>query len=161
MMRRGSSANGMLLFLIYGMFALFSLFLVIIGAKVYRDLTAAAGENAEVRAAFSYVANKVRMNGGRAGAVQVDRREDMAVLSLRESYEGVEYETVIYFYDGSLREYFGPVGRGFMPEAGEGIAKAADFQIEAQGTDGLLLTMIDTDGAPRSMYLSLPAFGEE
>ena len=158
---RGSAANGMLLFLIYGMFALFSLFLVVIGAKVYRDLAFAGSENAEIRSAFSYVANKVRMSGGLAGAAHVENREGTAVLSLRESYDGAEYETVIYYYDGALREYFGPLGQRFMPQAGERIAEAADFRIADAGADGLLLTLVDADGAPRSMYLGLSDFGQE
>ncbi len=161
MKERGNAANGMLLFLIYGMFALFSLLLVVIGAKVYRDLALAGSENAELRSAFSYVANKVRMNGGLAGAVHVEERGGISVLSLQESFDGAEYETVIYYYDGALREHFGLLGQRLMPEAGERIAEAADFQIEKQGTDGLLLTLVDTDGTPRSMYLSLPDFGQE
>lgn len=157
MRERGSSANGMLVFLIYGMFALFSLFLVVIGARVYRGLTAAGNENTEIRSAFSYVANKVRLGGGQAGAVRVEEKNGITVLSLRESYEDTEYETVIYYYDGALREYFAPAGQDFMPEAGERIAKAADFQIEEDGAGQLLFTLVDEDGGRRSMHLNLPA----
>ena len=160
MKERGSAANGMLVFLIYGMFSLFALFLVVIGARVYRELTVSSEENTQWRAAFSYVANKVRMNGGTAGSVSVEERDGIAVLSLRQSYEEAEYETVIYYYDGALREYFAAAGQDFMPEAGERIARAADFRIEENGTGQLLFTLEEEDGSRRSMHLNVPTSGQ-
>lgn len=160
MKERGHSANGMLVFLVYGMFSLFSLFLVVIGAKVYRELTEASQENTEIRAAFSYVANKVRMGGKAADAIRVEEREGIPVLSLRESYEEEEYETVIYFYDGALREYFAAVDAGFMPEAGERIAEAADVRIEETEAGQLRFTWEEEDGSWRSMHMSVPLSGQ-
>ncbi len=156
----GNSVNGLLAFLIYGMFALFSLLLVVIGAGVYRQLTSVSQENTQLRAAFSYVANKVRTNGGTAGAVRVEERDGLPVLSLRQDLEGAEYETVIYFYDGELREYFAETGREFIPEAGERIARAADFRIEESGAGQLLFTWVGEDGSRRSMHLNVPAAGQ-
>ena len=155
MKERGSSANGMLVFLVYGMFSLFSLLLVVIGARVYRELTVAGRENTEVRAAFSYVANKVRMGGETADAVRVEERDGIPVLSLRESYEGTEYETVIYFYEGALREYFAAVGTDFMPQAGERIAQMAGFWMEESEEGLLCFTWEDEDGSRRSMHMNV------
>ena len=53
MRMRRNSVNGLLLFLIYGMFALFSMLLVVIGARVYRNIVAVGEENTQTRAAFS------------------------------------------------------------------------------------------------------------
>lgn len=160
MKEHGNAANGMLVFLIYGMFSLFSLFLVVIGARIYRDLTISSRDNAQWRAAFSYVANKVRMNGGTAGAVTIEERDGIPVLSLRQSFEDVEYETVIYFYDGALREYFAAVDQDFMPAAGERIAQAAGFWVEESRTGQLLLTWEDEEGDRRSMHLNVPVPGQ-
>ena len=136
------------MFLIYGLFALFSLLLVVIGARVYRDITTEGRENTQVRAAFSYVANKVRMS---AEEVELTEQEGIQMLVLSGKIEG--YETRIYYYEGALREIFQETEQTFYPEAGETIAETAEFRFEKTETGGLKLYTQDARGNPRSMEL--------
>lgn len=155
MKERKGSANGMLIFLIYGMFALFSLFLVVIGANVYRDVVTVGDENTAVRATFSYVANKVRMNGGDPGEVRLEQREGVSVLVLPRTVGTEEYETLIYCYDGVLKEYFGKAGQDFAPGAGEKIVNVREFVLEEDGPGMLCLSALEEDGTRRSMHLNI------
>lgn len=154
MPRQKSPVNGLLVFLIYGMFAVFSLLLVVIGAKVYRDVTVTGEENAQVRAMFSYVSNKVRMNPGGEGNVYLEERDGIPVLVLREISEGTAYETLIYCSDGVLRELYGAAGQEFYPESGEKITEVKDFSMEAAGNGQIILSAGKEGGGRLSMHLS-------
>ena len=116
MRTRRHAVNGLLTLLIYGIFALFSLFLVVIGARVYRNIVAAGRENTQLRSSFSYVANKVRMSTRAAGSVRLEEQEGMEVLVLESGTEG--YETRIYYYDGALREAYQASDRPLDPKLG-------------------------------------------
>ena len=154
MRMRRNSVNGLLLFLIYGMFALFSMLLVVIGARVYRNIVAVGEENTQTRAAFSYVSNKVRAKGGAEDAVSLEEREGIGVLTLAGDVENQGYETCIYFYDGKLCESYRSVGQPFSPELGEKIVEVEDFIMEETDTGQLLISVKDSHGNWRSMHLN-------
>lgn len=160
MRKRRSSINGLLLFLIYGMFALFSLFLVVIGAKVYREIVTTREENTAIRTAFSYVANKLRMNTGGFDGIYLEEREQISVLVLRGEKAAEGYETLIYYYDGALRECFTPTEQPFSPTAGEIIMKTGPVTIEQTEPGQLCLCITEPDGNFRRMHLNYP-YSEE
>ncbi|MCI8418527.1 MAG: DUF4860 domain-containing protein [Lachnospiraceae bacterium] len=150
MRERRNGVNGLLVFLIYGIFALFSLLLVVIGARVYRDITTVGRENTQIRAAFSYVSNKVRMS---SGEMEVKEQDGIQMLVLSGNVEG--YETRIYYYEGALREIFQETGQPFSPYAGEIIVETTEFTFKRTETGGLWLHTLDARGNPRSMELYL------
>ncbi len=152
MREQKSPINGMLLFLIYGMFALFSLFLVIIGARVYRRVTAVGDENTSVRSSCLYVANKVRMNSGTAA---LEEREGYQVLVLKDSSELGEYETLIYYYNGALCENYQKAGHGFSPEAGETVTEIAQVVFEEEEPGLLFLRILDFEGNWHGIHLNV------
>ena len=51
MKERTNRVNGLLMLIVYGIFALFSLLLVVVGARVYRNLVSTVPENTQTRAA--------------------------------------------------------------------------------------------------------------
>lgn len=151
MRQRSTAINGLLVFLIYGMFALFALFLVVIGARVYKSVVTVGDSNAAMRTGFCYISNKVRMNGD--GSVRLDERDGLSVLTLRSEISGAEYETRIYYSDGVLWEQFSPAGMGFDPADGEKIVALPAFSMEDDGAGSLCLSATAPDGLSRSMRL--------
>ncbi len=152
MRQRTGALNGLLIFLVYGMFALFSLFLVVIGAQVYRRVVATGRENTTLRTSFSYIANKVRMCG-QMDAVSLQEHDGVQVLTLREEMEGTDYETRIYFYDGALWEQLALADDPFAPELGELIAELEGFSMRVAGPGVLHLATKGADGAQYTMHL--------
>lgn len=153
MRTRRHAVNGLLTLLIYGIFALFSLFLVVIGARVYQNIVSAGRENTQLRASFSYVANKVRMSTRAAGTVRIEEREGLDVLILESQVEG--YETRIYYYDGALREAYQASEQPFSPRLGEKLMELSEFRMEETQTGHLVLFAADTGGNQRSLHLYL------
>ena len=82
MKERTNRVNGLLMLIVYGIFALFSLLLVVVGARVYRNVVSTGRENTQTRAAFSYVANKIRMSTRFSGTLRLEEEDGMEVLVL-------------------------------------------------------------------------------
>ena len=153
MRKQRHGINGVLTLLNYGIFALFSLMLVVTGAQVYRNIVNTGSENTQMRSSFSYVANKVRMSARSAGTVRMEERDGIDVLVLESLTEG--YETRIYYYDGALREAYQAVERDFIPEMGEEIMELPQFRIEETESGQLVLTALDAEGNQCSLHLHI------
>lgn len=153
MRERRHAVNGLLTLLIYGIFALFSMMLVVTGARVYRNIVSVGNENTQMRASFSYVAGKVRMSARGAGTVRVEDKEGIRVLVLASATEG--YETRIYYYDGVLREAYQAVDQDFIPEMGEKLMELSGFRIEETEGGQLLIETEDGEGNRHSMHLDI------
>ena len=72
--------------LLYGLFALLSLLLVLIGAQVYRSIVRQTEARSDTRASLSYVANKIRS----AEEARLETREGVPVLVLPPSFRPTE-----------------------------------------------------------------------
>lgn len=149
---RPSSTNGALVFLIYAMFAFFSLLLVVIGAQVYKNVYDVSGENERTRIVFSYISNKIRMNGGNT---YLDERDGIPVLVLEESNGLDGYATLIYSDEGEIKEYLSDANQPFSPKLGESIISADGFNMSLE-ENGLLKISLAESGFPeRSMHINL------
>ena len=129
-MQKTYTATRLLPVLLILLFSVLSLMLVLSGVGVYKNTVENGRRNNEVRASLSYVSNKVRSTGD--GTVRIEQRNDIPVLLLTESVEGTVYETMIYFYDGSLREMFSRQGRTFHPENGMEISQISSFEAKLE-----------------------------
>jgi len=159
----GRSISGVFVFLLIGMYALFSLLLVLIGAGVYQRITDTAETNAQVRTSLSYIASKVRA-GDEAGAVAVERIDGVAVLAFGQSYDGELYITRIYYladeegqggalYEMAMLDDGEPVDLEDL-WGGDPITEISAFDVRlADG--GLELSVTMPDGTEQSMYLRL------
>ena len=120
-MRRFKSKHymdGLLILLLFGVFAVSILAVLLSGAGVYRRLAERDDRAYDRRTAVQYVATRVRQ-ADRAGAVSVRSFEGCPALILSEEIEGEVYETRIYHYDGYIRELFVSAEGEFLPEDGE------------------------------------------
>jgi len=157
----GRNISGVFVFLLIGMYALFSLLLVLIGAGVYQRITDAADYNAQMRTSLTYVASKVRA-GDEAGAVWVEDVDGATVLVLGQRYDGEMLYTRIYFLPdegregGALYEMFAIEDEDYPMDLadGERISEISAFAVRAVG-GGLELSVTMTDGVEQTMYLHL------
>lgn len=116
----------MLLFLVFIMCALFT---VLAGSKVYENISSRMDQTYTGSVALQYVANKVRQ-GDADKAVAVKTEDGQPVLEIRETIEGGDYITWIYYYEGSIRKLF------TYEDSGLGLADG----LEILACDGLTIT---------------------
>ena len=139
--------------LLFGVFAACVLLVLLTGADAYRRLTERDQAAYDRRTCVQYVATRVRQ-ADCAGGVSVSEFDGVPVLELHETIEGTDYVTLVYCYDGWLRELFAAADAGLDPEAGETVMEAQDLALSLE--DGLLTVAVtDSRGTVNTLVLSL------
>lgn len=145
--------DGLLILLLFGVFAVSVLAVLLSGAGAYRRLTERDDRAYDRRTALQYVATRVRQ-ADRQGAVAVRSFEGCPALILSEEIEGEVYETRIYHYDGYIRELFVWAEEEFLPEDGEKVLPAESLLVDWE-EPGLQIRVLTEDGRWQELRLAL------
>jgi hypothetical protein len=147
------SISQVFVFLLLGVFAVFSTLMVLLGAQMYRGTVEQTEQHTEKRLLFSYVSNAVRGNDT-ADLVAVDNRGGIDVLVFGCEADGELYETLVYCYEGTLRELFVSAQQEFEPDYGEVICSAETFVPQLE--NGLLsIRIAGTSGQEETLHIAL------
>lgn len=147
------SISQVFVFLLLSVFAVFSTLMVLLGAQMYRGTVDQTERNGERRVLINYVKNVVRGNDC-ANMVRIDHRSGIDMLVFAYDFDGDLYETMVYCYEGELRELFIDAEQEFEPEYGESICKAQAFVPEMN--DGLLTVhLTDAQGQNSELRIAL------
>lgn len=138
---------------ILGAFAIAALVLSNIGIQVYKNVVLANDENFELRTSLNYVATKVRQKDT-ADSVRMEDKEGTKVLVLDYESNGSINETLIYFYDGYLREHITEAGADYSLDFGFEMIEISDFNMYIEG-NCLYMTAENSVGDREKMILSL------
>ena len=114
---------------VFFVFALSSLSVLVLAARIYSSQTADATDNYMARTSLSYINEKIRQNDTAEG-VPIQTLEGKDVLALKSSFDGVGYTTYIYEYEGNLKELFIRDGVDIRLKDGKNIMEIRDFQME-------------------------------
>ena len=124
--------SGVFVFMLLGIFAVFSTVMVVLGAKAYRNTAARAENHNAARLATAYVRSMVRSDD-EENAVSTESVDGIPTISLRNVYDDEEYITRVYVYDGMLREWFASADIPFHPENGEAVCAADELSAVMDG----------------------------
>lgn len=150
---RKSHIEGLVVLVLFAVFALCILAVLLTGAGAYGRLVERQQAAYTERTVPQYIATKVRQ-ADKAGAVRIGEFGGVESLEFTNDYDGEEYITRIYCYDGYLRELFAAAGGNFKPEDGEKIIAAE--QVDFSMTEGCLrIGIISVDGEFTEQILTL------
>ena len=159
--KNNHAISGVFVFLLLGIFAIFSTIMVVMGAKAYRGMVEKADMPNSIRVASSYIRTMLRSND-ETGVLRVEDVNGIQTITMENDYGDI-YVTRIYLYDGKLREWFALAEIPFEPANGETVCSLDTMQAELK--DGLLHVVVSEHGtemeidyAPRTTE---PAGGEE
>lgn len=145
---RGRTLRTAVTVVLCALFFLLAMGVVLLSSGVYRDAVAASDRNFTRRTALSYVINQVR-RGDVEGGVSLGSFGGGDALFLHEG----GFTTILYCYDGQLRELYAEEGIALAPGDGTAILPLAELEVEA--ADGCLrVTATDEDGARYAAALS-------
>ncbi len=150
--------SGVFVFLLMGIFALCATVTVLLGAKAYRGTAARAEDHGRDRVAASYVRSMLR-SGDEEGTVALEKLNGADAIALYNTYDGEEYVTRIYAWEGELREWFMSAAEPFDPEMGETVCPAE--ALEASEADGLVTVRILSGGTWSRVDCALRTAGRE
>ena len=128
---RTGGMQGLLVLALCGVFAFLALGSTLLGSGVYRSGVRQSEENSARRTVLSYLANQVRQ--GDNGQIGVTSFGGGDALVLTSTVDGVLYDTVIYCFDGSLRELYCERGLGLLPEDGTVLTALDGLEIGLEG----------------------------
>ncbi len=124
--------SGVFVFLLLGIFAVFSTVMVLLGAKAYKATAERAAEHNASRISNAYIRSMVRGDDCSSG-VRLEEIDGLNIITLVNEYDGEEYLTRIYVYDGMLREWFTDAEADFEPEYGETVCAADEMKASLSG----------------------------
>ena len=152
MKTKSHSISGAFVFMLLGVFAVFSMLLVVLGAQAYRTTVDSASAHTRKRIAAAIVRNAVRAQDER-GAITVEDRDGLPVLALSSEWDGERYVQYIYGYQGQLCELFTAAEYDFAPEDGEPVCAAQAFEPTLEG-DLLTVRVTDETGHVSTVYIA-------
>ncbi|MBQ9264370.1 MAG: DUF4860 domain-containing protein [Clostridia bacterium] len=126
MKARTHAISGVFVFLLLGIFAVFSTVMVLLGAKAYKGSADRAADHNAARIAAAYVRSMVRSDD-EAGALRVEDQNGVTTVAMENVYDDETYITRIYVCDGMLREWFTDAETEFEPENGEAVCLADEM----------------------------------
>lgn len=138
-------------------FALCSVFTVLIGSQVYQNIRTRSQNAFYSDTALSFISNKVRQSD-QSGCISVETRENQEVLVLSSPIGDVIYETLIYTDNGTLFELFSETGSGLLLDAGTPIMPCGEisfFLSESTPVPLLTIQLTEADGSLRTAQLAL------
>lgn len=131
-------------FALVAVFAILALFLAVVGIEDYQSVLDIASLNNDVRVSIGYIANKIR-TCDEAGNVEIFEINGQKLLRLRQVEGGDEYNSCIYFYEGTLCEQpYGQEDEEFMLEDGEALVSVKAFEIDMD-EKGLVSISVTTE----------------
>lgn len=137
------SISGVFVFLLMGIFAVFATVVVLFGVKAYRATAERAGVHNNARITSAYLRSMLRSDD-EADAIRLESLDGVDCIALYQDYDGVNYVTRLYVWDGMLCELFTDTEEAFDPEMGEAVCAAEEMK--ASAGQGLLTVDVRTDG---------------
>lgn len=137
-------------------FAITSFFVIIIGARQYHSIADRMTKNYETRTASSYLVEKFHQHDI-SGAVSITEIDGIPALSFAQEINQQTYHTLIYAYDGYLREITVSKDSSIQPDAGQKIIELSQFTITECTNNLYCLTLTDSTGTTTPVYISLNA----
>ena len=151
------NVEGVLAFVLFGIFALCILGTLLQGVRVYQNLTERGQTSYADRTAAQYLVTRIRQ-ADTPDAVSLGTFGMVEALELTETIDGTEYITRVYCFDGYIRELFAAASHEFQPFDGECILPAEELDFTLQ--DGLLTVAIkDDSGRMLRVCVSLRSTG--
>lgn len=151
----GQTMNVLFTMLLFLVFVLCALFTVLIGGKVYENISSRMEDNYTGSVSLNYVANKVRQ-GDEAGGVAVRQIEDTEVLEFTQEFYGEQFFTWIYCRDGYICELFTDAQSGLGLSDGLPIIECEGLNLEM---DGKVLTVETAGSGGSTLMLSVRSGG--
>ena len=143
----GRGLRSALTILLCALFFLLAMGLTLLSSNVYRSVAAASDATYTHRTALSYLVNQIRRSD-LDGGVALGHFGGSDALYLRED----GYVTILYCYDGQLRELYTEEGLEFAPGDGVAILPLEELSIQAQ--DGLISLTVQEGEASHTASLA-------
>ena len=151
--QKGSSIGTVATLIIFCVFSVSVITVLLLGASAYRNINTTSRAGHEERICLSFVWTRIKNSDGGSG-LSVGYFEGRSALFIDEIEGGTKYHTIIYYYDGWMRELFFEEGLEFGLNDGARISRVESLSFE-ELSNGLIRATAGAESiliAPRSGY---------
>ena len=144
---------------LFAVFMVSALFIVLFGAKSYKNTVADMDRNFSTRTAHSYITEKIRSHDCTDGVgiadISAESLNGYSTLTLKSEAQGRNYITYMYVDEGYLKEYTAPEGMEFDERSGVNVLPVEEFAVN-RVNDGLFsFHVVDDKGSETDFYVSI------
>ena len=161
-MRRQTGAGAIACLILACVFGATLLLSLAAGAGVYRRVAARAERGANTRVGLAYLTTKVHSADAMDPTCATDTRLVYPgtfgggdAIYLLQDMDGLVYETILYVYDGSLRELLCERGWELEPEDGEVVTPAQGMALSEPSEGILRVAYTEAGGVTETVDLFL------
>lgn len=152
--RNKSIVDALFLLAVFGIFLICALFIVLFGAKIYKNTVKSSNDSFFERTCYTYITEKIRQNDNEAGVV-IEDYNGSSVVKLTKSYDGKDYVTYLFMDDGYLKEYTSAAGTAFNPSAGSEIIELSSLEAKKCNDNLYKFFLSDEEGNKSSFFVSI------
>jgi hypothetical protein len=87
------------------MFVMLAVGVLVLGISVFNNTNKVSTENYMQRTALSYIANQVRL-GDSLDSIDIRDIDGVSALAISQDIDGMAYSTLLYCFEGQLKEMF-------------------------------------------------------
>lgn len=138
--------------ILFCVFALSTLVVVYIGSSVYSSTVDTMDINFHNHVALDYIVEKVHQ-GDHGQNIELQKKDDIEVLSIHETYYKKAYTTYIYLYDNQLKELFISDEESFNKEDGENIMEIDSLSMKID--NDILSVSLSINNKSHQTFVSL------
>ena len=145
-MNKESKLTDLMALMVLLVFALCIMMVLLMGTRVYRQLLDKGAAAFTDRMSGRYLTTRVHQ----AESISVEDFEGCTALVIPEVADGENYNTLVYWYDGYIRELYCVEGAQLYPEDGEKVLETEEMLLSEEG--GLLTAQV----GDQQIRLSIP-----
>ena len=145
--QKGTSIGTAATLIIFCIFSVSVITVLLLGASAYRNINTTSRAGHDERICLSFVWTRIKNSDG-AGGFYVGEFDGAPALFIDEMEGGTRYRTIIYYYDGWMRELFFEEGLEFNRADGSRISRVESLSFEelenglikaSSGTESILI----------------------
>ena len=129
---------------LFCVFLISAVFVIVIGANVYRNTQKASDANYGMRTSLSYIMEKIRQGDVNGGISIGELNDGTPALLIASDYQDISYTTYIYSSGGEMKELF--IRDGGSADARDGTSLIQDATLSFEDLGGSLFRITVTDG---------------
>lgn len=149
-----SIIDTLFLLALFGVFLISALFIVLFGAKIYKNVVKSSDESFYARTSLSYITEKLRQNDNSKG-IEIIEENNETVIKLYQEIDNFNVCTYIYTLDGSLMEFTTTEGNEFYKDYGTRIMDISDFKVEKRSDSLYHFIITDIYGNNSDFFISI------
>ena len=125
--------------MLFSIFAMSVLMVLLSGGRIYKNIVDDMASQYAGRTSISYLTTKIRHCDAKGGVRVGSFGDGDALFLSQEGSDGKSYETIIYLFEGEIKEQYVEKGSSFSPRTGTTILEVSSLSFRTEKNDVVII----------------------